>query len=46
MKKPKELCALCGKNIATTRDHIPPKGIYPKEMRNKIELLLCLKTRG
>ncbi len=25
-----KLCALCGKVKATTRDHIPPKGIYPK----------------
>lgn len=24
------LCALCGKNAATTKDHIPPQGIYPK----------------
>jgi hypothetical protein len=23
-------CAICGKNPATTRDHIPPKGIFPK----------------
>lgn len=23
------LCALCGENEATTKDHIPPKGIYP-----------------
>lgn len=23
------LCALCGTNVATTKDHIPPKGIYP-----------------
>lgn len=29
MKK-KQLCVICGKNIATTRDHIPPKSIFPK----------------
>ena len=25
-----ETCVICGKNPATTRDHIPPKGIFPK----------------
>ena len=24
-----QLCVLCGENAATTRDHIPPRGIYP-----------------
>ncbi|HJU70863.1 MAG TPA: hypothetical protein VJ603_03380 [Paucimonas sp.] len=31
-----ELCALCGKNAATTKDHIPPQGIYPKPRDNNI----------
>ncbi len=26
----KQLCVICGKNLATTRDHIPPKSIFPK----------------
>jgi hypothetical protein len=31
MKEQKsEICSICGKNPATTRDHIPPKGIFPK----------------
>lgn len=30
------LCALCGKNAATTKDHIPPQGIYPKPHDNDI----------
>lgn len=30
------LCALCGKNSATTKDHIPPQGIYPKPRDNNI----------
>jgi len=30
------LCALCGKNAATTKDHIPPQGIYPKPRENDI----------
>ncbi|MEA2117715.1 hypothetical protein [Halovibrio sp. HP20-50] len=30
------LCALCGKNAATTKDHIPPQGIYPKPRDNDI----------
>jgi len=31
-----DLCALCGKNTATTKDHIPPQGIYPKPRDNNI----------
>ena len=31
-----KLCALCGKAKATTKDHIPPKGIYPKPYDPKI----------
>jgi len=31
-----DLCALCGENAATTRDHIPPQGIYPKPRDNDI----------
>jgi len=31
MKKQKsKICSICGKKPATTRDHIPPKGIFPK----------------
>ena len=30
------LCALCGDNLATTMDHIPPRGIYPKPRPNDI----------
>ena len=26
----KQLCAICGKEEATTSDHIPPRGIFPK----------------
>jgi hypothetical protein len=29
-------CAICGKNPATTRDHIPPKGIFPKPRPNDL----------
>jgi len=25
-----ELCAICGERAATTKDHVPPKGIFPK----------------
>jgi hypothetical protein len=32
------LCALCGKNSANTKDHIPPQGIYPKPRDNDINL--------
>jgi len=30
---PEQLCAICGINVATTKDHIPPQSIYPKELR-------------
>lgn len=30
------LCALCGENSTTTKDHIPPQGIYPKPRDNDI----------
>lgn len=26
---PRQLCAICGTNEATTADHLPPKGIFP-----------------
>jgi hypothetical protein len=32
------LCALCGVAPATTDDHLPPEGIYPKELRHGVEL--------
>jgi hypothetical protein len=32
------LCALCGENRATTEDHLPPQGIYPKELRKGSQL--------
>ncbi|HHJ18322.1 MAG TPA: hypothetical protein ENJ84_00590 [Gammaproteobacteria bacterium] len=28
--KGKQLCAICGTNEATTVDHVPPKGIFPR----------------
>lgn len=31
MPNPK-LCAICGYTQATTRDHIPPKGVFPKPL--------------
>ncbi len=29
-RDPAQKCVLCGEALATTRDHIPPKSIYPK----------------
>lgn len=26
----RKICAICGRNEATTSDHLPPKGIFPK----------------
>lgn len=33
-----KICALCGENPATTEDHIPPQGIYPKSTRKGQQL--------
>jgi hypothetical protein len=33
---PEQLCAICGTSIATTTDHIPPKGIFPKPRPNNL----------
>lgn len=33
-----QLCVHCGENYATTDDHIPPRGIYPKPRPNNIKL--------
>lgn len=35
---PPELCAICGNRPASTDDHIPPKGIYPKPRDNDANL--------
>ena len=32
------LCAICGSNPATTRDHIPPKNLYPKPIAGDMNL--------
>jgi hypothetical protein len=34
----KKLCAICGENEATTKDHIPPQGLYPKPRANNLRL--------
>lgn len=33
-----KLCAICGENLATTVDHLPPKGIYPKPIDNDMNM--------
>jgi len=37
----KQLCALCGVNEATTRDHIPPKCIFAKPRPQLITIPAC-----
>ena len=32
------LCAICGIRAATTKDHVPPKSLYPKPRDNDINL--------
>lgn len=34
-------CAICGTNEATTKDHVPPKGIFPKPRPNMITVPAC-----
>jgi len=44
-----KLCAICGENPATTRDHIPPKSIYPSPIPNDMNLHVvpaCLECNG
>lgn len=35
-KKTKKLCYLCGRPGADTREHIPPRGIFPKKPSGKL----------
>jgi hypothetical protein len=35
-KKSKRICYLCGVEGATTKDHIPPRGIFPKEPKGQL----------
>jgi hypothetical protein len=46
-QKPKSLCAICGKEEATTKDHIPPKGIFAKPFpKNLITVPACSKCNN
>lgn len=41
------LCVFCGKSPAKTRDHIPPKGIFPRPRPKLITVPACLRcNRG
>lgn len=37
----KNLCAICGERPATTRDHIPPAGIFPKPRPSDLVTVPC-----
>ena len=37
----RQMCAICGESPATTRDHIPPKGIYPKPRPKGLHTVPC-----
>jgi hypothetical protein len=39
-------CAFCGKFPANTRDHIPPKGIFPRPRPNLITVPACRRCNG
>lgn len=40
------LCALCGVNQASTRDHIPPKAIFPKPRPALITVPACFECNN
>lgn len=37
-----QLCAICGKRQATTRDHVPPRGIFPKPRPQLVTVPACV----
>ena len=37
----RQMCAICGESPATTTDHIPPKGIYPKPRPKGLHTVPC-----
>ena len=41
-----ELCALCGVNQASTRDHVPPKAIFPKPRPPLITVPACFECNN
>jgi len=41
-----ELCALCGVNQASTRDHVPPKAIFPKPRPTLITVPACFECNN
>jgi hypothetical protein len=41
------LCTYCGRNPATTRDHVPPRSIFPKPLpQNLVTVPACRKCNG
>lgn len=49
MSSKKSLCAFCSKRKATTRDHIPPKCLYPESVRPGLNLITvpsCLECNN
>ena len=44
-RNPREVthCAFCGKSPAKTRDHIPPRGIFPRPRPDLITVPACLR---
>jgi hypothetical protein len=41
-KRPSEICVICGRNAATSWDHLPPDGMFPKpKPTDPIEVPAC-----
>lgn len=38
-----QLCIFCNENIATTRDHTPPKNLFPKDKREDLITVPCCR---
>jgi hypothetical protein len=36
-----QICAICGERLATTRDHVPPAGIFPKPRPSDLITIPC-----
>jgi len=44
INKSEKLCYLCGKPGADTKDHIPPRGIFPKELKGQLITVAAHKS--
>src|SRR5262245_40510953 len=41
-----QVCVICGEREATTRDHVPPKGIFPKPRPQLVTVPACAQCNS